>query len=407
MNYFKKTASKIILLWLSWLLIILSFQYFADLRLNPHRPDRATNWTADETRRSSQNNKPYLIGDFLNRQLSWDSEFYLSIAMNGYDDPTIETVSVNEQEYSLNYAFFPLYPITIRMMNLPISLLGMEKLATTTLSGVIVSALSILAAMFALHDLAKNWLDKNQSWNLLFYLLIFPSSFFFLMIYTEALFLALTLWTLAFGKRRKWIIAGIFAALATMTRATGALTLIALFVWFLQDNPIKALQEKNWKFFLFPAIGALIPIIIFFIWQNSPLAEGFYFVEENYFGRALLDFQSTKSSYHYAFLHAKEYDSAMAYFSLEMFAIILLPITALFFFKKSPALSIYSLVLFVFCLFSGSYQGMIRYILAAPVVFLTPAIWSKSKVFDKAWTLINILLLGLLSMLFAFDFWVA
>jgi len=61
----------------------------------------------------------------------------------------------------------------------------------------------------------------------------------------------------------------------------------------------------------------------------------------------------------------------------------------------------------MFSLFSGSFQGMIRYILATPVLFLVPAYFSKFKVFEKAWTFFSILLFGLLAMLFAFDFWVA
>ena len=407
MSFFRKESTKIILLWAFWLIILLSFQFFVTQRLELRRPDYATEWTQYETKKTSQSNKPYLIGDFMNRQLSWDSEFYLSIAMNGYDDPAVRTVYADNQNISLNYAFFPMYPMMLRIVSFPLQVLNLDMLSTATLAGIVVSSLSTLAAMFALFELSKNWLDKEKSWNALFYFLIFPSSFFFAMIYTEALFVALTFWALVFGKRKKWILAGLFAAFATMTRATGGLVLIALFVWFLQNGALKAFKEENWTFFIRPAIGGFLPIITFYLWKLSRLADGFFFVEENFFSRGLLAIRQTIHGYQYAFDYAKGHTAAMTYFSLEIIAIILLPILAFTFIKKSPALALYSLAIYSFSLFSGSYQGMIRYILAAPVLFIVPALWSKSKVFDKAWTFICILLFSLLSMLFAFDFWVA
>ena len=33
--------------------------------------------------------------------------------------------------------------------------------------------------------------------------------------------------------------------------------------------------------------------------------------------------------------------------------------------------------------------------------------WGKNPVFDRAWTILSILLMGLLSMLYAFNMWVA
>ena len=45
--------------------------------------------------------------------------------------------------------------------------------------------------------------------------------------------------------------------------------------------------------------------------------------------------------------------------------------------------------------------------LAAPAIFITLARWGKNPVFDRAWTLASLLLMGLLAMLFAFNFWVA
>jgi hypothetical protein len=55
---------------------------------------------------------------------------------------------------------------------------------------------------------------------------------------------------------------------------------------------------------------------------------------------------------------------------------------------------------------SGPAQGMHSYILAAPVVFLFLGRLGRNEAFDRAWSLLSILLMGLLAILFTFDMWV-
>jgi len=57
--------------------------------------------------------------------------------------------------------------------------------------------------------------------------------------------------------------------------------------------------------------------------------------------------------------------------------------------------------------FSGGAQGMQRYILGAPAVFIMLGkLGAKDEVFDRAWTIGSVLLMALFAMLFAFNFWV-
>ena len=51
---------------------------------------------------------------------------------------------------SLNYAFFPFYPLVMRVLAVPLSVLNLTPIATATLAGVIVSLLGTLGAMLAL-----------------------------------------------------------------------------------------------------------------------------------------------------------------------------------------------------------------------------------------------------------------
>ncbi|MBN2305014.1 MAG: hypothetical protein JXQ72_11075, partial [Anaerolineae bacterium] len=86
---FFRTRRTIFLIWLAWALIMVGYQFYVLARFEPAYPDRATSWTADETYPNSQDGRPYLLEPFLNQHVSWDSEYYLSIAMHGYDDPAM------------------------------------------------------------------------------------------------------------------------------------------------------------------------------------------------------------------------------------------------------------------------------------------------------------------------------
>ena len=74
--------------------------------------------------------------------------------------------------------------------------------------------------------------------------------------------------------------------------------------------------------------------------------------------------------------------------------------------KTDPEVAWFSLAVFLISWGSGL-GGIQRYILGAPAVFITLARWGKNPLFDRAWTLVSLLLMGLLAMLFAFNFWVA
>ena len=60
-----------------------------------------------------------------------------------------------------------------------------------------------------------------------------------------------------------------------------------------------------------------------------------------------------------------------------------------------------------FAVTSGAVQGMQRYMLAVPCLFALLAHWGGNRTFDRLWTLVSILLMGLEVLLFTFNFWVA
>ena len=149
-----KSARTIVLIWLAWVFIVIGFQSLSTARIAPKYPDHAQEWTTKFTGKGYQEGHAYLLEPFMNNQVAWDSEYYLAIAVGGYDDPRSphltpqgvttsvvdHTVSQSgssfNQSISLSYAFFPFYPLLIRIFSYPLQIFGMNEIATATLAGV-------------------------------------------------------------------------------------------------------------------------------------------------------------------------------------------------------------------------------------------------------------------------------
>jgi len=409
----------IVLIWLGWSLVMIGFQHWIGARLELNRPDNALTWTAEWTMSRSQDGKPTLLEPFLNEHAAWDSEYYLSIASVGYDDPAIEGIPVDfawgyNQRFcvpseeanctSRNYAFFPLYPWLTWIVALPLRIFPITVIARTTLAAVIVSLLGALGAMLGLYFMSRKSLGEEGGVRAAFYLLIFPSGFFLAQVYTESLFLGLTFGALACLLERKWGWAALLAALAVWARPGGAILLLPMAIVWLMDKA----WQGGWKSVLTRGLAALSPVLSYGVWSLTPLADKFHFVEEHYFGRGLLAIGPSVGAWSQALLtFAQDNSQAKFYYALEFAALGLAVLTCILLLKERPEISPFGLAMVFFAFTSGSSQGMVRYVLAAPALFWVLARWGKHPAFDKIWTVISILLLGMEAMLFSFNFWVA
>ena len=126
------------------------------------------------------------------------------IARDGYDQtPTA--------------AFFPLYP-----------LLAPGPRRARSLVAVAVSTVCFFAALVALHALTRIELGVEAArWTVLA-LAFSPMAFFFSALYSESLFLALSVGAVLAARCDRWAWAGVLGALAAATRTTGVLVLVAL-----------------------------------------------------------------------------------------------------------------------------------------------------------------------------------
>ena len=420
-------------IWLSWAIIVIAFQTLATARLVPVYPDRAQEWTTRFTGEGYQRDHVYLLEPFMNDQVAWDSEYYLSIAVGGYDDPKSPHLSPEgvitvdsgnqisrsgssfDQAISVNYAFFPFYPLMISIFAIPLQILGLNPIATATLAGVIVSALGAVLGMLALFDLTRDSLGEDGAMRAAFYLIIFPTAFFLIQVYTEGLFVGLAFACLAMTKRKHWLAAAILGVAATMTRAVGVLLIIPMVISWVRTGEWMELEWRqifNQGIRFRPVINGLLtlsPLLAFVIWRFSYLGLAFDYIESNYYRRGFLSLGIASYAWAEAFRSMINGVNPQhtAYYLTEFLGLAIGIIACIATIKTHPEIGWYSLAVVIISWGSGPAQGIHRYILGAPAVFITLARWGENPVFDRVWTILSLLLMGLLAMLFAFDMWVA
>lgn len=139
----------------------------------------------------------------------WDACWYEKIATRNYDraDPAI--------------AFLPLFPLLMHAA-------GRVVGGNFTLGGLIVSALAYLLAMVGLYRLVRDDFGDQIARRTVVFTSIFPTAFFLFMPYTEALFLALSVWTIALARRGVWGLAAGLAFCAGLTRMPAVLLALPL-----------------------------------------------------------------------------------------------------------------------------------------------------------------------------------
>ena len=164
-------------------------------------------------------------GDALAAPLGrWDSVWFLTIADGGYGDGARE-------------AFFPLYPLLVKLAGVPLqSALVGGALASTALLGV---------ALVVLHRLVALDHDPAVARNAVLVTALFPMSFFFSAVYSESLFLALSVGAVYAARRERWAWAGALGALAATTRSAGVLLLVPLVMIYLWDVARPSLRTRR------------------------------------------------------------------------------------------------------------------------------------------------------------------
>ncbi len=164
-------------------------------------------------------------GDLLVAPLGrWDSVWYLAIADSGYGDGARE-------------AFFPLYPLLVRIAGAP--------LGSALIGGALLSTALLGVALVLLHRLVAMDHERAVARNAVLVTAMFPMSFFFSAVYSESLFLALSIGAVYAARRERWMWAGLLGMLAATTRSAGVLLLVPLAMIYLWDVARPSLRARR------------------------------------------------------------------------------------------------------------------------------------------------------------------
>ena len=223
---------------------------FALFVFEPNRHPLADHWDDPSVTRD--------LGAFTDVWARWDSVFFLRIAEHGYEHLARSAT-----------AFFPLYPAAV-------GLLGRVLFGHYVLAGILVSLAAGLGSFILLYRLAEGRLGAEGARRTVLYLALFPMALFLQAVYSESLYLLLSVAAFLLAERRRFLAAGLTCGLALLTRpvAIALLPALALIAWRSPDA-----RRNLARLAVAPVMFAAYPLLLC-IQRGDPLeflhAQGFW-----------------------------------------------------------------------------------------------------------------------------------
>lgn len=187
-------------------------------------------WEGDEER--------HLLSRY---SLRWDAGWYLSVIRDGYSyDP----------EQQSNIAFFPAFPYLARLLEAPLPI-------GEVLAGLLVVHLALFGALLYLYQLIRIDYPAETAWRALFFLLIFPGSFFFSAFYAESLILLGMVATVYHARRGQWLLAGLFGAFTGLTKLIGLILIIPVGLELIRQRALRRDNLRAWAGGALTMLGGL------------------------------------------------------------------------------------------------------------------------------------------------------
>lgn len=268
------------------------------------------------------------------------------------------------------YIFFPLFPWLINQL----TQLTHNYLA----SGLIISHLSLAAALYFLYKLTKLDYKEDIAKLSLMMLMIFPTSFFFGSVYTESFFLLLVVLSFYFVRKKFFFLACLMGLLASATMIAG------IFVW-------PALIWEIWRvhkfkssliWLILPPLG-LLSYMKFLLTQTG---DAFYFLKvtpdfgPNLVIGKLILLHQVFYRYLKMLVLSSHTDITFAVILLEFIVGAMFLILTVFAFKKMRlSYAIYMLLSYLVPSLTGTFASQPRYILTVFPAFVLLALWYKGQ----------------------------
>lgn len=382
-----KEFSKILRLFIKWRLALFIPVIIGGIYLN-----YGTSFPFFQINYFQPNLPGYLDFSFIKAWSNFDGVHYINIASKGY---------VNEGR------FFPLLPLIIYILSL-----GNLYLPLTFVVALLIPNIIFLAALYMFYKLLKLDYDEKTSLSVIKMMIIYPLSFFFVAVYTEGLFLLLTVSSFYFMRKKMWLYASLTAMLLAATRFVGIFIIPALVLEYLIFSKPKNLLNYS-KIIIYGAISSagLLAYSIFNYLKWNDFLYHFNAHSELGNGRSTSGLIiPPQGIYRYLKILI-----TMPYTYFEWW-IALLELSsflfgALFLFiawrkKVRPSYLIFASLAFLLPSFSGTFSGLPRYVIVAFPIFIALAL-IKNKYFKVVYFSLSAILLFLLLMFFTKGYFIA
>lgn len=191
-----------------------------------------------------------------------DAGAYNYIAKNGYENS--------------NFAFAPLFPISVKLMSFITGSYG--------LAGLIVSNISFILVLLILYYYLFDFIGKKPSMYAVLGLIVYPASHYNSIGYTEALFLLMAVISLIAYKKEDYLISALFCGLSCLTRITG----LALLAGYGLDMLINYIKNKDFSVLsilklLKHGLSFLAVVLavygLWLVYMYAKTGDAFYFLE--------------------------------------------------------------------------------------------------------------------------------
>jgi hypothetical protein len=274
------------------------------------------------------------------------------------------------------------------------------------------------------YRLAQLEYDKKIARLSLTYMLLFPTSFFLVAVYTEGLFLALAVGAFYATRTQRWGLALLLTALAVLTKNQGVFLALALLVEYGQQ------REWNWRkldpkilYFGLPALAMAGWMLYNFLAFNNPLA--FVAATQKYWNRTFSwPWTTLFDTFNHVFVvnqngarlveNSQDFDMQLFDLIITLCFLLLVPVIIVALGRNKLRLA-YA-VFFAFCLFQpltaphtiSILTSLPRYLmLIFPAFFLLAHAGQRWPLFHKGYVITGLALSGLLVVRFTLGYWVA
>lgn len=263
---------------------------------------------------------------------NWDGPNYIYLSHYGY--PTKRLTN-----------FFPLYPITIHLVNYVIP--------SALISALLISWLSFSVAVYFFLKIIKHLFDINNLTSMIeavSLFVFFPTAVFYLATYTESLFSALALGSIYFSLKRRYWLAMLMAMFLSATHITAVFVLALITLIAIE-------QKAGLKKIISLLVGGSLGLIGYMIFLQLK------------FHSALAFFHAQKK---HGWLKGSYFHLFTTMDAFNFIFIILLIAAAFYWWPKRKSFSLYSLFFLTIPFIGRQFGGFNRYVLIAyplPLMF--------------------------------------